>query len=126
MAQQLATLTSIALHSRAGVKGTVKNALLHAIPRETLLSASEIRRAPGIRIVCFLQTSERNTSLTICRGVPPGVKEMGELLSWIRCQHLWKHTSGQGRHRPRRKLASAVATEMLPSAIGRASASEER
>ena len=88
MAQQLATLTSIALHSRAGVKGTVKNALLHAITRETLLSASEIRRAPGIRIVCFLRTRERDTSLTLCRGVPPGVEEMGELMSWIPCQPL--------------------------------------
>ncbi|MFP5208979.1 MAG: ABC-F family ATP-binding cassette domain-containing protein [Acidobacteriota bacterium] len=55
----------------AGPNGSGKTTLLRAITGEIPLSAGEIRRAPGLRIVYFSQMRELDTSLTLRRTLAP-------------------------------------------------------
>jgi ATP-binding cassette subfamily F protein uup len=55
----------------AGANGSGKTTLLRAITGEVALSAGEIRRAPGLRIVYFSQMRELDTSLTLRRTLAP-------------------------------------------------------
>jgi ATP-binding cassette subfamily F protein uup len=54
-----------------GSNGSGKTALLRAITGEIPVSAGEIRRAPGLRIVYFSQKRELDTSLTLRRTLAP-------------------------------------------------------
>ena len=54
-----------------GPNGSGKTTLLRAITGELPLSAGEIRRAPGLRIVYFSQMRELDTSLTLRRTLAP-------------------------------------------------------
>jgi ATP-binding cassette subfamily F protein uup len=55
----------------AGPNGSGKTTLLRAITGELSLSAGEIRRAHGLRIVYFSQMRELDTSLTLRRTLAP-------------------------------------------------------
>lgn len=55
----------------AGANGSGKTTLLRAITGEIPLSAGEIRRAAGLRIVYFSQMRELDTSLTLRRALAP-------------------------------------------------------
>jgi len=55
----------------AGANGSGKTTLLRAITSEVALSAGEVRRAPGLRIVYFSQMRELDTSLTLRRALAP-------------------------------------------------------
>ena len=55
----------------AGSNGSGKTTLLRTITGEIPLSAGEIRRAPGLRIVYFSQMRELDTSLTLRRTLAP-------------------------------------------------------
>lgn len=55
----------------AGSNGSGKTTLLRAIAGELPLSAGEVRRAPGLRIVYFSQMRELDTSLTLRRALAP-------------------------------------------------------
>jgi len=55
----------------AGVNGSGKTTLLRTITGEIALSAGEIRRAAGLRIVHFSQMRELDTSLTLRRALAP-------------------------------------------------------
>ncbi len=55
----------------AGANGSGKTTLLRAITGEIRLSAGEVRRAPGLRIVYFSQMRELDTSLTLRRALAP-------------------------------------------------------
>ena len=55
----------------AGANGSGKTTLLRAITGEVALSAGEVRRAPGLRIVYFSQMRELDTSLTLRRTLAP-------------------------------------------------------
>jgi len=55
----------------AGANGSGKTTLLRAITGEVALSAGEIRRAPGLRVVYFSQMRELDTSLTLRRTLAP-------------------------------------------------------
>ena len=55
----------------AGANGSGKTTLLRAITGEVAISAGEIRRAPGLRIVYFSQMRELDTSLTLRRTLAP-------------------------------------------------------
>jgi ATP-binding cassette subfamily F protein uup len=55
----------------AGANGSGKTTLLRAITGEIALSAGEIRRAPGLRIIYFSQMRELDTSLTLRRALAP-------------------------------------------------------
>jgi ATP-binding cassette subfamily F protein uup len=55
----------------AGPNGSGKTTLLRAITGEVPLSAGEIRRATGLRIVYFSQMRELDTSLTLRRALAP-------------------------------------------------------
>ena len=54
-----------------GPNGSGKTTLLRAITGEEPLSAGEIRRAPGLRIVYFSQMRELDNSLTLRRTLAP-------------------------------------------------------
>ncbi|MGB6193839.1 MAG: ABC-F family ATP-binding cassette domain-containing protein, partial [Terracidiphilus sp.] len=54
-----------------GPNGSGKTALLRAITGELLLSAGEILRAPGLRIVYLSQMRQLDTSLTLRRTLAP-------------------------------------------------------
>jgi ATP-binding cassette subfamily F protein uup len=55
----------------AGANGSGKTTLLRAITGEIPLSAGEVRRAPGLRVVYFSQMRELDTSLTLRRTLAP-------------------------------------------------------
>jgi ATP-binding cassette subfamily F protein uup len=55
----------------AGANGSGKTTLLRAITGEVPLSAGEIRRAPGLRIVYFSQMRDLDVSLTLRRALAP-------------------------------------------------------
>ena len=55
----------------AGANGSGKTTLLRAITGEIPLSAGEVRRAQGLRIVYFSQMRELDTSLTLRRALAP-------------------------------------------------------
>ncbi len=55
----------------AGQNGSGKTTLIRAITGELPLSAGEIRRAAGLRIVYFSQMRELDTSLTLRRALAP-------------------------------------------------------
>ena len=55
----------------AGLNGSGKTTLLRAITGEIPLSAGQIRRASGLRIVHFSQMRELDTSLTLRRALAP-------------------------------------------------------
>ena len=55
----------------AGANGSGKTTLLRAITGDVTLSAGEIRRAPGLRIVYFSQMRELDTTLTLRRALAP-------------------------------------------------------
>ena len=55
----------------AGANGSGKTTLLRAITGELPLSAGEIRRAPGLRIVYFSQMRELDNSVTLRRALAP-------------------------------------------------------
>src|SRR5580658_1294623 len=65
------TLTNGIKLGLAGANGSGKTTLLRAITGEIALSAGEIRRAPGLRIVYFSQMRELDTSLTLRRTLAP-------------------------------------------------------
>jgi ATP-binding cassette subfamily F protein uup len=65
------TLTNGLKLSLAGANGSGKTTLLRAITGEVPLSAGEIRRAPGLRIIYFSQMRELDTSLTLRRALAP-------------------------------------------------------
>jgi ATP-binding cassette subfamily F protein uup len=65
------TLTNGLKLGLAGANGSGKTTLLRAITGEISLSAGEIRRAPGLRIVYFSQMRELDTSLTLRRTLAP-------------------------------------------------------
>jgi ATP-binding cassette subfamily F protein uup len=65
------TLTNGLKLGLAGPNGSGKTTLLRAITGELPLSAGEIRRAPGLRIVYFSQMRELDTSLTLRRTLAP-------------------------------------------------------
>ena len=65
------TLTNGLKLGLAGANGSGKTTLLGAITGEIALSAGEIRRAPGLRIVYFSQMRELDTSLTLRRTLAP-------------------------------------------------------
>jgi ATP-binding cassette subfamily F protein uup len=55
----------------AGSNGSGKTTLIRAITGEIPVSAGEIRRAPGLRVVYFSQRRELDTSLTLRRTLAP-------------------------------------------------------
>ena len=55
----------------AGANGSGKTTLLRAITGELPLTAGEIRRAPGLRIVYFSQMRELDNSVTLRRALAP-------------------------------------------------------
>lgn len=55
----------------AGSNGSGKTTLIRAITGEIPVSAGEIRRAPGLRIIYFSQKRELDTSLTLRRTLAP-------------------------------------------------------
>jgi ABC transport system ATP-binding/permease protein len=65
------TLTNGLKLGLAGPNGSGKTTLLRAITGEIPLSAGEIRRAPGLRIVYLSQMRELDTSLTLRRTLAP-------------------------------------------------------
>jgi ATP-binding cassette subfamily F protein uup len=65
------TLTNGLRLGLAGPNGSGKTTLIRAITGEIPLSAGEIRRAPGLRIVYFSQMRELDTSLTLRRALAP-------------------------------------------------------
>jgi ATP-binding cassette subfamily F protein uup len=65
------TLTNGMKLGLVGANGSGKTTLLRAITGEIALSAGEIRRAPGLRIVYFSQMRELDTSLTLRRTLAP-------------------------------------------------------
>jgi ATP-binding cassette subfamily F protein uup len=65
------TLTNGLKLGLAGANGSGKTTLLRAITGEIALSAGDIRRAPGLRIVYFSQMRELDTSLTLRRALAP-------------------------------------------------------
>jgi len=65
------TLTNGLKLGLAGANGSGKTTLLRAITGEIALSAGEIRRAPGLRVVYFSQMRELDTSLTLRRALAP-------------------------------------------------------
>jgi ATP-binding cassette subfamily F protein uup len=65
------TLTNGLKLGLSGANGSGKTTLLRAITGEVALSAGEIRRAPGLRIVYFSQMRELDTSLTLRRTLAP-------------------------------------------------------
>jgi ATP-binding cassette subfamily F protein uup len=65
------TLTNGLKLGLAGANGSGKTTLLRAITGEITLSAGEIRRAPGLRVVYFSQMRELDTSLTLRRTLAP-------------------------------------------------------
>jgi ATP-binding cassette subfamily F protein uup len=65
------TLTNGLKLGLAGANGSGKTTLLRAITGEVPLSAGEIRRVPGLRIVYFSQMRELDTSLTLRRTLAP-------------------------------------------------------
>jgi ABC transport system ATP-binding/permease protein len=65
------TLTNGLKLGLAGANGSGKTTLLRAITAEITLSAGEIRRAPGLRIVYFSQMRELDTSHTLRRTLAP-------------------------------------------------------
>jgi ATP-binding cassette subfamily F protein uup len=65
------TLTNGLKLGLAGANGSGKTTLLRAVTGEIILSAGEIRRAPGLRIVYFSQMRELDTSLTLRRTLAP-------------------------------------------------------
>jgi ABC transport system ATP-binding/permease protein len=65
------TLTNGLKLGLAGPNGSGKTTLLRAITGELPLSAGEIRRASGLRIVYFSQMRELDTSLTLRRALAP-------------------------------------------------------
>ncbi len=65
------TLTNGLKLGLAGANGSGKTTLLRAITGEIAISAGEIRRAPGLRIVYFSQMRELDTSLTLRRTLAP-------------------------------------------------------
>ena len=65
------TLTNGLKLGLAGANGSGKTTLLRAITGEIALSAGEIRRAPGLRVVYFSQMRELDTSLTLRRTLAP-------------------------------------------------------
>jgi ATP-binding cassette subfamily F protein uup len=65
------TLTNGLKLGLAGANGSGKTTLLRAITGEIPLSAGEVRRAPGLRIVYFSQMRELDTSLTLRRTLAP-------------------------------------------------------
>ncbi len=65
------TLTNGLKLGLTGANGSGKTTLLRAITGEITLSAGEIRRAPGLRIVYFSQMRELDTSLTLRRTLAP-------------------------------------------------------
>ena len=54
-----------------GPNGSGKTTLLRAVTGELPLSAGQVRRAPGLRIVYFSQLRELDTSLTLRRALAP-------------------------------------------------------
>lgn len=54
-----------------GANGSGKTTLLRAVTGELPLSAGQVRRAPGLRIVYFSQLRELETSLTLRRALAP-------------------------------------------------------
>jgi ABC transport system ATP-binding/permease protein len=65
------TLTNGLKLGLAGANGSGKTTLLRAITAEITLSAGEIRRAPGLRIIYFSQMRELDTSHTLRRTLAP-------------------------------------------------------
>jgi ABC transport system ATP-binding/permease protein len=65
------TLTNGMKLGLVGANGSGKTTMLRAITGEIKLSAGEIRRAPGLRIVYFSQMRELDTSLTLRRTLAP-------------------------------------------------------
>jgi ATP-binding cassette subfamily F protein uup len=65
------TLTNGLKLGLAGANGSGKTTLLRAITGELPLSAGEIRRAPGLRIVYFSQMRELDNSVTLRRALAP-------------------------------------------------------
>ncbi|MGB0064753.1 MAG: ABC-F family ATP-binding cassette domain-containing protein [Terracidiphilus sp.] len=65
------TLTNGLKLGLVGANGSGKTTLLRAITGEITISAGEIRRAPGLRIVYFSQMRELDTSLTLRRTLAP-------------------------------------------------------
>jgi ATP-binding cassette subfamily F protein uup len=65
------TLTNGLRLGLAGANGSGKTTLLRAITGELPLSAGEIRRAPGLRIVYFSQMRELDNSVTLRRALAP-------------------------------------------------------
>ena len=55
----------------AGSNGSGKTTLIRAITGEIPISAGEVRRAPGLRIVYFSQRRELDTALTLRRTLAP-------------------------------------------------------
>ncbi len=55
----------------AGSNGSGKTTLIRAIPAELPISAGEIRRAPGLRVIYFSQKRELDTALTLRRTLAP-------------------------------------------------------
>jgi ABC transport system ATP-binding/permease protein len=55
----------------AGSNGSGKTTLIRAITGEIPVSAGEIRRAPGLRVIYFSQKRELDTSLTLRRTLAP-------------------------------------------------------
>ena len=55
----------------AGSNGSGKTTLIRAITGEIPVSAGEVRRAPGLRIIYFSQRRELDTSLTLRRTLAP-------------------------------------------------------
>lgn len=65
------TLTNGLKLGLAGSNGSGKTTLLRAISGEIPLSAGEVRRAPGLRIVYLSQMRELDTALTLRRTLAP-------------------------------------------------------
>ncbi|HUA91628.1 MAG TPA: ABC-F family ATP-binding cassette domain-containing protein [Terracidiphilus sp.] len=99
----------------AGANGSGKTTLLRAITGEVPLSAGEIRRAQGLRVVYFSQMRELDTSLTLRRTLAP---DSDSVIYQDRVQHVAGYASrflftGEQLNQPVERLSGGERARVL-------------
>jgi ATP-binding cassette subfamily F protein uup len=99
----------------AGANGSGKTTLLRAMTGEVPLSAGEIRRAPGLRVVYFSQMRELDTSLTLRRALAP---ESDSVIYQDRVTHVASYASrflftGEQLNQPVERLSGGERARVL-------------
>ena len=99
----------------AGANGSGKTTLLRAITGDLPLSAGEIRRAPGLRIVYFSQMRELDNSVTLRRALAP---DSDSVLYQDRVVHVASYASrflftGEQLNQPVERLSGGERARVL-------------